>query len=51
MWILYYIIINITIAIILFLGLRFCDFILRKYPKSKFSEFCRKNIISDVYDE
>ena len=38
-------------AVFLYLNFALASFTLRKYPKSKLSNFFRKNIVSDVDEE
>lgn len=50
-WFLYYIIFSLSLAVFLYLTFALASFTLRKYPKSKLSNFFRKNIVSDVDEE
>ena len=42
---------SLSSAIFLFLTFALASFTLKKYPKSKLSNFFRKNIVSDIDEE
>ena len=50
-WILYYIIFSLSLALLLFLTFALANYTLRKYPKSKLSNFFRNNIVSEIDEE
>ena len=47
----YYIIFSLSLAVFLYLTFALASFTLKKYPKSKLANFFRNNIVSDIDEE
>lgn len=50
-WLLYYIIFAVALSSFFILFFILVNYILKKYPKSKLSNFFRRNIVSDIDEE